>query len=170
MSYIPPSLRSRDSSKIAPEPAATQIEDNKTSTAPYLPPIRPTKIHVKSKVVDTTSLVEFPSLSTVPSKKNTSDSTRTNYVSLAKAWAVKDADERQQKENEELQRLETERQTYIVTRRPRAHENYSHSSYGPSLADEPRMDYEEQIYYDEDIVPGTNSSNPLGIKRDDFMF
>lgn len=173
MNYIPPALRGRDSPKIAPEPISTNLEYNKTSSGSYIPPIRSTKIQVKSKVdtVDTTSLVEFPALTTVTSKKFTSDGTKPNYASLAKTWAVKDEDERQQKESDELRRLETERQTYIMTRRPRSHENYSYSSYGTSLADEPCMDYEDNVYEEEPIRPlASKTSNPLGIKRDDFMF
>ena len=164
MSYVPPAMRGRDSAKVVPEISVDPGPPKTTSShTPYLPPIKGSKTQTKSKVINTSSMVEFPSLGSTESwsvssqNKPINGGSKGNYASMAKAWAIKDEDERQKKENDELRRIETERQMFMMTRRPRIHENYSHSSYGTSLADEPYIKYDEDKVYEEERGPSTSN-------------
>ena len=181
MSYVPPSMRN-NLTRVFPEPLSNN--DTKTYFPPVklspvkLPPVKSTTINVNPKTINTDSIEEFPPLGSPSSIQKTKDTQNPsmNFANMAKAWATKDSLDRQQKESEELRRVETERQQYLITRRPRVHEQQKLETYGTSMADEIYNDDQKYSTYDEQFIDNTTSypsapvSNPLGIRSEDYEF
>jgi hypothetical protein len=146
-----------------------------------LPAIHTQNIKSKNTVnIDTSSPTEFPTIgkpkteNTASQNKWCSPKSTVSFAQMAKAWSVKDDEDRLQKKQEEQQKLKEECQRPVYVRRQNTDNHthtHTHTSYVtynyPIGTTETHSDLDEEEAQQQ---PKSAVSNPLGIRREDFEF